>query len=80
MSTSECYVYLCNGHTYNVLPASSQGGSPNYSVTILIMVLTAGSNAKLPLMMLMFVCVMGKIHSFRVRIDCNVLTFEKMYS
>jgi len=48
--------------------------------TILLqyLLLTAGSNAKLPLMM--YVCVMGKIHSFRVRIDCNFLTFEKMYS
>eukprot|EP00984_Skeletonema_dohrnii_P031660 scaffold24455_cov94-Skeletonema_dohrnii-CCMP3373.AAC.1 len=39
------FVYLCDGHTYNVLPASSQGGSPNYSVTILI-TYTAGSNAQ----------------------------------
>ena len=77
MSTSECYVYLCNGHTYNVLPASSQGGSPNYSVTILITYCWKQRKAAAHDV---DVCVMGKIHSFRVRIDCNFLTFEKMYS
>ena len=56
MSTSECYVYLCNGHTYNVLPASSQVGRLTelfcYNTYYLLLEAT---QSKLPLMMLMFV-------------------------